>query len=61
MDQPEGIITAKIDPKTGLLAPAGMRNAIFEVFREAYMPTEFASDPIADPFKSEQKKQTDIF
>jgi penicillin-binding protein 1A len=61
VDQPEGIITAKIDPKTGLLAPAGMRNAIFEVFREAYMPTEFASDPIADPFKSEQKKQTDIF
>ena len=30
---PEGMLTVRIDPKTGLRAPAGMQGAIFELFR----------------------------
>jgi len=35
---PEGIVTVRIDPETGLLAPAGMKGSIFEVFRLANVP-----------------------
>ena len=39
---PEGIATTRIDPTTGLLARPGQRDAIFEVFRTEYVPTETA-------------------
>ena len=61
LKQPEGMITAKIDPKTGFLAPAGMPNAIFEVFRQKFIPTEYAQDAIKDPFKSKKQDESDIF
>lgn len=35
---PDGIVNVKIDPKTGLLAYAGQPDAIFEFFREEYVP-----------------------
>lgn len=35
---PEGIVTVRIDPKSGLLAPAGMKGSIFEVFRSENVP-----------------------
>jgi len=37
---PEGIVSARIDPNTGLLAQPGQENAIFEVFRSDTVPTE---------------------
>jgi penicillin-binding protein 1A len=36
---PAGIVNVRIDPDTGLLASPGQRNAIFEYFREEYVPT----------------------
>ena len=36
--QPEGLVTIKIDPKTGERAKAGQDNAIFEIFREELVP-----------------------
>jgi penicillin-binding protein 1A len=36
---PPGIVTAKIDPRTGLLASPGQKNAITEVFQEGHLPT----------------------
>ncbi|MDA8752811.1 penicillin-binding transpeptidase domain-containing protein, partial [Halieaceae bacterium] len=36
---PAGIVNVRIDPDSGLLASAGQRNAIFEYFREEYVPT----------------------
>ncbi len=39
----EDIVTAKIDPTTGLLAPAGEANAIDEVFRKGTEPTQYAN------------------
>ncbi len=37
---PKGIVTTRIDPDTGLLSRPGQKNAIFEVFRSEYAPTE---------------------
>jgi len=38
IDRPPGIITARIVPETGLVAPAGYEGAIFELFREGHVP-----------------------
>ena len=46
---PEGIVTVRIDPKTGLRAPAGMKGAMFEVFREENVPEPMVSTTIPDP------------
>jgi penicillin-binding protein 1A len=40
LEQPPGMVTVRIDPETGLLAAAGQKDAIFETFREEYVPTE---------------------
>jgi penicillin-binding protein 1A len=41
---PAGIVNVRIDPDTGQLAPASQRNAIFEYFREEYVPERSAGD-----------------
>ena len=33
-DMPEGIVTVRIDPKTGRRAAGGAKDAVFEVFRK---------------------------
>jgi len=40
LDPPEGLVTVRIDPATGLLAGSGQRDAIFETFREDQVPQE---------------------
>jgi penicillin-binding protein 1A len=40
MLQPSDIITVRIDKTTGLLAEANNQNAIFEIFRKEYIPTQ---------------------
>jgi penicillin-binding protein 1A len=42
---PGGITTARIDPKSGLLAYEGMQDALEEVFLEGTAPTQMASPP----------------
>ncbi len=44
LKQPEGIVTVKIDPNTGLLAKPGQKNAIFETFRTSFAPTQISPD-----------------
>jgi len=46
MAEPEGITTARIDPKTGALAYSGQKNAIFEVFTTATVPKDHAADEV---------------
>jgi len=41
---PAGIVNVKIDPETGLLAPSGQKNAIFEYFRENRVPDQGYSE-----------------
>ncbi|NOX08872.1 MAG: penicillin-binding protein 1A [Gammaproteobacteria bacterium] len=38
LDMPADMVTVRIDPKTGLLASSGQKDAIFETFRSAYVP-----------------------
>ncbi|WP_246624677.1 penicillin-binding protein 1A [Oceanobacter mangrovi] len=40
LQQPDGIVSVRIDPKTGLLAAPGQQDAIFEYFRSENTPTE---------------------
>jgi penicillin-binding protein 1A len=40
---PEGMVTVKIDPETGLLANSHTLKPIYETFREEYVPKESAS------------------
>ncbi|HJL18179.1 MAG TPA: PBP1A family penicillin-binding protein [Sandaracinaceae bacterium LLY-WYZ-13_1] len=47
---PTGVVTARIDPATGLLAYEGQEDAIDEVFLEGTVPTETATPPdVLDP------------
>ena len=43
LKQPLGMVTVKIDRKTGLLARPDTPKAIFETFRREYVPTEYNS------------------
>ena len=47
---PSGVVTARIDPVSGLLAPEGAENAVDEVFLDGTAPTETARPAdVADP------------
>ena len=39
-EQPDGMVTVRIDPATGLLAGSGRSDAVFETFREEYVPQQ---------------------
>jgi len=39
-EPPEGLVTVRIDPATGLLAGSGQRDAIFETFMVESVPTK---------------------
>ncbi len=39
-EPPPGLVTVRIDPSTGLLAGSGQSDAIFETFREDYVPQQ---------------------
>lgn len=50
VERPEGIVTAQIDPATGLLAYEGQLDAVEEEFLDGTVPTEHAVPPdVADP------------
>ncbi len=38
LEQPEDLVTVRIDPTTGLRVPAGYPDAVFETFRAEYLP-----------------------
>jgi len=44
--QPEGLVTVRIDPMTGLLAGSGQSDAIFETFRAEQVPQESVSPSV---------------
>ncbi len=54
MAQPDGIVTARIDPETGKLANSNTEKAIFEIFRTEFVPekpeVEEEKDPTSDIF-----------
>jgi len=60
--RPKGLVTVRIDPRSGLLADSHQRNAIFETFRSRFVPKEFAH--VAKPKRSadqgQAQTQTDV-
>lgn len=42
--RPSGIVTVRIVPESGLVAPAGYQGAIFELFREGHIPALHTED-----------------
>ena len=40
--EPEGLVTARVNPNTGLLASSYSKTAIEEIFREQYVPKTFS-------------------
>ena len=54
LPRPDGIVSVRIDPLTGLRAGPNDTNAIFEIFREEYVPSEISinkPDEEADPYR----------
>jgi penicillin-binding protein 1A len=42
LPEPPGLVTVRIDPSTGLLAPANSKNARFEIFRQENAPHQYS-------------------
>jgi len=57
MPPPDGLVTVKISPQTGLLASADDPNAIFETFMEGHLPEN--SDPFAHGQQASREQSTD--
>jgi len=49
LNMPPGIITVRIDPKTGKRARTNQKDAIFEVFREENAPSQRAPEALPTP------------
>ena len=56
---PEGIITARIDPKTGKRVQSGASNYIYEVFREGNLP-EYETVRAQTPSTNTNKNQASV-
>ena len=65
LDRPPGIVTARIMPETGQLAPAGASGAIFEIFMAGNVPEPArgggAPDPLAVARPNESAVDESIF
>ena len=53
-EQPEGIVTVRIDPGSGLLASPGQKDAIFEYFKARSAPTEYARTKDIIPYQEDE-------
>ncbi len=53
-DQPQGVVSVRIDPMTGARADADDPNAIFEYFMEPYVPSENQDSAPGEPIQNNQ-------
>ncbi len=53
LEPPRGMVTVRIDPRTGLLASAGEPDAIFETFRAERVPKRRVSSAQGDPARTD--------
>jgi len=60
LEQPDNMITLRIDPKTGLRAGSDVPGAIFETFRTDHAPEKWAPTPTLtkDPFSDNKNTTT---
>ncbi|MCB1616257.1 MAG: penicillin-binding protein 1A [Pseudomonadales bacterium] len=59
--QPEGIVTVRINAKTGKRSSTTDRDNIFEIFREEYAPEALPEDNIHTENTSSEKLPTELF
>ena len=60
-DQPDGVVTMKIDPVSGELAAPRKDDAIFEFFLVEHVPEQPATDHTTEPGSNDNIKAVDIF
>ena len=53
LEQPEGLVSVRIDPASGQRVPANFPEAIFESFRIDNVPEDLIFEPSEDPFDGE--------
>ena len=53
LEQPEGMVSVRIDPASGLRVPANFPEAIFESFRIDNVPQDLIFEPNPDPLDNE--------
>ncbi len=57
-NQPEGVVSVRIDAETGLLAAPGQSNTLFEYFREENVPKQLVkAAPAIDEFGAEDDEE----
>jgi len=56
-NQPSGLISVKIDPKTGLLARPDQKNTIYEIFTNETVPSDISSNDTEE----QESTQEDLF
>ncbi len=63
ISRPRGIVSVRIDPESGLVAPAGYAGAIFEIFEEGHLPERMTEDsgPLFSGTDSESAEEEFIF
>jgi penicillin-binding protein 1A len=60
--RPEGLVSVRVDPRTGLLAAPGSPDAAFEYFPlENVPPVTADGDEYADPYAEQSYEEEDIF
>jgi len=61
LPQPPGITTVRIDPETGKLASPDDKKAIFEIFRNEFVPKTYSDKPNnIDPFSQKVNPQNSL-
>jgi len=61
LEEPEGLVSAKIDSKNGLLASPDSKNSITEVFRKENIPNSFSKENKIDDEKQEEVELEKLF
>ncbi len=59
--QPEGIVTVRIDPETGLRAATGDPDAIFEIFRDENVPEASSKGRLNSPYDNPEVLTEELF
>ncbi|MEM6818283.1 MAG: penicillin-binding protein 1A [Pseudomonadota bacterium] len=61
--QPDGLVTVRIDPKTGTLAGASASNFLFETFEDGTQPQTVTESSPFDPYQESQPEvdEDDVF
>ena len=61
LEEPDGLVSAKIDSKNGLLASPDSKNSITEVFRKENVPKTFSKENKISKSKEEELELEKLF